>query len=338
MKKIRRVNCLWVCPALVALLILVLPFFTTDALSAAYPSRPIEFVTHSNPGGGPNVLAHLFAEVNQKEKILPQPFVVTIKPGSGQAQNFAYLFEKKGDDHMLSITSNANLIGTPLRVKVPYTWRSFTPLMNFAVDGSILVVSAKSPYKTMDDLFAAARKNPNKLTQGASSITSGEAKMGKIMQKIKGVQWKYVSFKSEIEAATNVMGGNIDFAMGNPGPLLEHVRAGNLRVLLAASTKRYKTFPDVPSIVEAGLGKPQISYRSLIGPPNMPQYAATALAAAAKKITETEQFKKYLDQSLQQEEYMDAKQLAAFFEEEEKFEREQMIEAGMLNPDGSMKK
>ena len=156
------------------------------------------------------------------------------------------------------------------------------------------------------------------------------------MQKIKGVQWKFVSFAAEMEAATNVMGGNLDFAFLNPSSVLEHVRAGNLRVILAASTRRYKAFPDVPTIQEAGLGKSQISYRALMGPPEMPQYAVKTLEAAAKKIVESAQFKKYMDQSMMQEEYMDAKKLAAFWEEDEKLVKQQMIDGGMLNKDGSI--
>ncbi len=337
MKKLRWVNFSLRYITVVSLFMVGASFFTFDALSAEYPSRPVEIVTHSAPGGPNNLIAHLIAEVVQKEKILPQPVFVTLKPGSGMAAAFSYLFEKKGEDHLWAVTSNGLILGTPLRVKLPYTYRNFTPIANICVDGSVMIVSAKSPYKTMDDVLAAAKKSPNKLAQGGSSITSNEAMMGKVMQKIKGVQWKFVSFAGEMEAATNVMGGNIDFAFLNPSSVLEHVRAGNLRVVLAASTKRYKAFPDVPTVQEAGLGKPQISYRALMGPPEMPQHAVKTLETAAKKIVESAQFKKYMDQSMMQEEFMDAKKLAAFWEEDEKLVKQQMIDGGMLNKDGSIK-
>ena len=336
MKNLRITKCTLCHLVFLSLSILSITVFNTYALSAEYPSRPIEIVTHSAPGGPNNLIAHLIADIVQKEKILPQPVYVTLKPGSGMAKAFSYLLEKKGEDHLWAITSSGLILGTPLRVKVPYNYKTFTPIANLCVDGSVLIVSAKGPYKTIDDIFAGAKKNPNKLSQGGSSISSNEAMMGKVMQRIKGVQWKFVSFKGEMEAATNVMGGNIDFAFLNPSSVLEHVRAGNLRVLLAASTKRYKAFPDVPTITEAGLGKAQISYRALIGPPEMPQYAAKTLEATAKRIVESALFKKYMEQSMMQEEYMDAKQLAAFWEEDEKLVKQQMIDGGMLNKDGSI--
>jgi putative tricarboxylic transport membrane protein len=308
----------------------------TAAPAADYPVRPIEIVTHSAPGGPNNIIAHLISELVQKEKILPQPVFVTLKPGSGMATAFSYLYEKKGEDHLWAITSNGLIIGTPMRIKVPYTYKDFTPIANICVDGSVMVVSAKGALKSINDIIATAAKNPNKLVMGGSSITSNEAMMGRVMQKIKGVQWKFVSFAGEMEAATNVMGGNIHFAFLNPSSVIEHVRAGNLRVVLAASTKRYQAFPDIPTVEEAGLGKPQISYRALIGAPNMPQPAVAALEAAAKKISQTAQFRKYMEQSMMQEEFMTSKQLAAFWDEDAKFVRQQLIDGGMLNKDGSI--
>ncbi len=316
--------------------ILGIACFGAPAQAADYPTHPIEIVTHSQPGGPNNFIAHLISEVVQKEKILPQPVFVTLKPGSGMATAFSYLYEKKGEDHLWAVTSNGLIIGTPMRVKVPYTYKDFTPIANICVDGSVMVVSAKGTLKTMNDIITTAAKNPNKLVMGGSSITSNEAMMGRVMQKIKGVQWKYVSFAGEMEAATNVMGGNIHFAFLNPSSVIEHVRAGNLRVVLAASPKRYQAFPDVPTIEEAGLGKPQISYRALIGAPNMPAAAVTALEAAAKKIVQTGQFKKYMEQSMQQEAFMTGKQLASFWDEDAKFVRQQLIDGGMLNKDGSI--
>jgi tripartite-type tricarboxylate transporter receptor subunit TctC len=308
----------------------------SNGLSAEYPSKPIEYVTHSSPGGPNGIIGVLIAEIVMKEKVLPQPVFTTLKSGSGMANAFSYLMEKKGEDHIMGATTNNLILGTPLRVKVPYNFKTFTPIANLCVDGSVMIVSAKGPYKTIGDVLEAAKKNPNKLAQGGSSIVSPESMMGKVMQKMKGVQWKFVSFSQEMEAATNVMSGNIDFAFMNPVGVVDHVRAGTLRVVLSASTRRYKAFPDVPTVEEAGLGKSLISYRCLIGPPDMPQYAQNTLEAAAKKIVDSGIFKKYMEQSMQHEEYMTAKQIYALFEQEEGQVKQQMIDGGMLNKDGSI--
>jgi len=298
--------------------------------AASFPSKPIEYVTHSAPGGPQNLIGHVIVEVVQQEKIFPQPVVVKLIPGSGMAKAFSYLLEKKGEAHIWAGVPSALIIATPLVVKVPYTYKSFTPIANICTDGSVLVVSTKSKYKNIEDLIAEARKRPNQLTQAGSSNVSNEAWMGRKMQKIKGVQWKFVSFKGELEAASNVLGGNLDFAFLNPTSVVEHVRAGNLRVILAGTKERYKAFPDAPTIIEAGLGEPDMTYRGFMGPPGMPAYAVKTLEAAAKKIMKSPRFQKHLEMSMMQEEYMDAREYAKFIERDYQSVKKQMTEAGML--------
>ena len=89
------------------------------------------------------------------------------------------------------------------------------------------------------------------------------------------INWKILSFEAEQQAALNVIGGNIDCAFVNPTMIYEHVRAGNLRVVLSGSPKRYKNFPDAPTIEELGFGKALPAYRHIFGPPDMPEYART---------------------------------------------------------------
>lgn len=329
MKNMRYWNGFMAC--MVLALVLLLPTAARSADPAAsYPSKPIEYLTHSAPGGPQNIIGHLVVEIVQKEKILPQPVVVNLKPGSGMAKAFSYLLEKRGDAHIWAGVPSSLILGTPLLVKVPYSHKDFTPIANICTDGSVLVVNTKSPYKTMDDIIVEARKRPNQLTQGGSSITSNEAMMGRTMQKIKGVQWKFVSFAGEMEAASNVLGGNIDFAFLNPTSVIEHVRAGNLRVILAGTAERYKDFPDAQTILEAGLGDPDMTYRGFMGPPDMPEYAVKTLEAAAKKILESERFKRHLEQSMMQPAWMDSREYGKFLEKQSAVVRNQFLEAGML--------
>jgi putative tricarboxylic transport membrane protein len=322
-------RCLSVLQVIVLLLVFT-PAANSADPAASFPSKPIEYVTHSAPGGPQNLIGHLIVEIVQQEKILPQPMVFKLVPGSGMAKAFSYLFERKGDAHILAGLPSFLAMATPLRVKVPYTYKDFTPIANVCTDGSVLVVSTKSKYKNMEDLIAEARKRPNQLSQGGSSITSNEAWMGKTMQKIKGVQWKFVSFKAEMEAASNVLGGNVDFAFLNATSVIEHVRAGNLKVILAGTKERYKAFPDAPTILEAGLGEPDMTYRGFIGPPNMPSYAVKTLEAAAKKILKSPRFQKHLEMSMMQEEWMDTREYAKFLDKDFESVKKKLTEAGML--------
>jgi putative tricarboxylic transport membrane protein len=189
----------------------------------------------------------------------------------------------------------------------------------------------------MADVFAEATKNPGKITQGGSSMNSDEAMMGRTMQRIKGVSWKFVSFDKEVESVTAVLGGHINMAFVNPTSCMEQIRAGNLKVIIVAAPERYKAFPDAPTIEEAGLGRSRASYRAVFGPPDMPKYAQKGWEAAMKKFLAHDLFQKYMADAMMQEKYMNGDELGAYWENAGAIVKQDFIDAGMLNPDGSIK-
>ncbi len=316
------------------LAIVVLLFLTVTANGANpaddYPNKSIEYVTHVPPGGAMDVVGRVMQKVLREERILSQPLVVVNKQGSGGAVSFGYVFERKENPYvMLAVTSN-NLLGTPLREALPYNYKSFTPICNLIADGSVLVVRADSPYKTVDDLIADARNRPKKLNQAGGSFTSNENMMGISIQKVKGVKWDFVSFPSDAEAILAVLGGNADFEFCNPSGIIEHVKAGKMRVLLSGAPSRYTMFRDVPTIQEAGLGAPIVTYRGLAGPPGMPEYAAKKLEAAFKKVFESAQFKKYMDDTMQQPFWLSSTEYGKFLQEESERVRMRLDDLGLL--------
>jgi len=295
-----------------------------------YPNKPIEYATHVPPGGSMDVVGRMMQKIIMEEKILSQPLVIVNKQGSGGAVSYGYVFERKGNPYIvLAVTSNS-FLGTPLREKLPYNFKSFTPICNFISDGSVLVVKADSPYKTIDDLVADARKRPKKLNQAGASFTSNENMMGKSIQKVKGVQWDFISFPSDPEATLAVLGGNADFQFGNPSSIIEHVKAGKLRVLLSGAPARYLAFKDVPTIQEAGLGVSITTCRGFVGPPEMPEYAAKKLEAAFKKVFESAPFKKFMDETLQQPFWLSSTEYGKFLQEESDRTKVWLDELGLL--------
>ncbi len=264
--------------------------------SADYPSRPIEFVAPSGPGSAWDVLGRLMSDIFQKEKILSQPMVVLNKPGALNSVGMTYVFERKGSPYVV-IGVTSNIIVTPLLVvpKLPYNYKSFTPIANLSTEGSVLAVKSDSPFKTIDDLIAETRKRPKELIMGGASLTSHENLMGLSIQKTKGVKWNFISFAGgERESITNLLGGNVHFIFISPVVIADHVRAGKLRVLLAGASTRFPQFKDAPTFQEAGLGEPFETYRGIIGPADLPGYAVEKLEGAFKKVTESDRFKDYL--------------------------------------------
>jgi putative tricarboxylic transport membrane protein len=266
--------------------------------SVDYPSRPIEYVTHGP--GSTSIFGHLISGLIQKEKILNQPVFVTNKSGGGGATAMGYVLAKKGNPYILLNVSSGVYIITTLLEKLPYTINSFTPIANLAVDGGVLAVKSDSPFKTIDDLIDAARRKPKELNMGLSSVLGTQSMAARSIQRVKGVQWNIISFKSEPEAILSLLGGNIHFTFTSPDDVLEHERAGMLRVLLANALTRYPEFKNAPTIKEAGLGEPILLYRGVVGPPDIPDYAVKKLEAAFMKVSDSERFRGFLrDKTIQ---------------------------------------
>jgi putative tricarboxylic transport membrane protein len=264
--------------------------------SADYPSRPIEFIAPSGPGSAWDVVGRLMSDIIEKEKMLTQPMVVLNKPGALNSVGMSYVFEKKGSPYAV-IGVTGNIIVTPLMVvpKLQYNYKSFSPIANLSIEGSVLAVKSDSPFKTIDDLIAEARKRPKELTMGGGSLSSHENLMSLSIQKLKGVKWNFISFLGgDAESITNLLGGNVHFIFISPVVIADHVTAGKVRVLLAGASTRFPQFKNAPTFQEAGLGEPFETYRGIIGPPNMPDYAVRKLEGTLKKVIDSNRFKEYL--------------------------------------------
>jgi len=288
------------CVASFSLLVLMVEDSKSADSAAGYPSKPIEYAVHSSPGGNSDRFSRLVSDIVKQEKILSQPLVVLNKPGAGGGAVMGYVFERRGNPYLIMNVPLGNFIGTTLRENVPYSIKSFTPIVNMAIDGSVLVVKSDSPFKTIDDLIAEAKKRPKELIQGGSSFTSSRTLTGKSIQKLKGVQWNFISFKTEAEALINVLSGNVHFAITSPGVVLDHMRAGRLRGLLVDAPERYSQFRDTPTIKEAGMGEPLVIHHGILGSPNMPDYAVKKLEAAFRKVIDSDRFKKFREDEVLQ--------------------------------------
>jgi putative tricarboxylic transport membrane protein len=182
-----------------------------------WPDRPIEFVVTTAAGTGSDIISRLIADVVQQEKLLPQPIVVVNKPGSGGSVAMPYVFEKKGDAYTVLVGASDTILSTPQRTEVPYTYKSFKPIANLAADGSLVVVRADSPYKTIDDLFADAKARSEEIMQGGGSYAGTDGINYELLQKATGAKWNFVSFQgSGPESLLNLINGSVDFVTPNP--------------------------------------------------------------------------------------------------------------------------
>jgi putative tricarboxylic transport membrane protein len=272
--------------------------------AAKFPEKPVQLIVHAGAGGGSDIFARTLAAANDKEKYLPQPIVVENKPGGSGAISFAYVAGKKGDPYFM-LTAVTSFLTTPILRKSTSDYKDFTPIANFAFDEYMLMVKGDSKFQTVKDVVAFAKANPKKVTVGGTQLGSSDSVCSYLLEKAAGVQFNYIVFNSGGEVNAALMGGHIDAAVSNPGEALELAKAKKVRLLGVYSEKRLKGAPDVPTLKEQGLDALYVQNRGLVGPGGIPEEARKTLEEALQKYMKSETFKKYAEENMLSDAWMD---------------------------------
>jgi putative tricarboxylic transport membrane protein len=262
------------------------------------PSRPVELVVHSAPGGGSDVFARAVIEMAEKEKLLTQSIKFVNKTAGAGLEAMAYLAEKKGDDHTIAIFTNT-WVATPLtRKEARYTVKDLTPLVRLVLEPTIAVVKADSPYKNMNDFVAAAKKNPDGLKQAGGSATAIESLTGLLIQSATGAKWSFISTPAVKDRISNLLAGNVQIIIPQPQDVNEHIVAGRLRPIAAFTEKRLAVLPDVPTIGEQGIKMAIIANaRGFLAPPGVSKDVVGYWENFFAGLIKTASWKKYLEEN-----------------------------------------
>ena len=305
--------------------------FALPAFSQGFsPTRPIELVVHTGPGGGSDVLARAMALMVEKEKLLPVRIQVVNKPGGGGAVAPAYLAEKKGDTHTLGIFTGVWLTNPITSAAAKVTLRDLTPVARLVLEPAVIAVKGDSPYKTLGDFVNAAKAKPGELKQSGGSITSRDNVVRQQLQKASGVRWQFISFPGGGERIAALLGGHVQMMVIEPNEAGEHIRAGNMRLLAQVTEKRLPAYPNVPTLKEAGFDvTPVPQVRGVVAPPGIPRDAVAYWEGFFLKLTQTESWKKYLDDNQFENAYQNSADLTRFYDEFTGRMREILKEAGV---------
>ena len=157
--------------------------FAVPAFSQSFtPTRPVEIVVHTGPGGGSDVLARAMVIMLEKEKLLPVRAQVVNKPGGGGATAAAFLAEKKGETHMIGIFTGVWLTNPLTSAEAKVTLKDLTPIARLLLEPAVIAVKADAPYKTLGDFVSAAKAKPGELKQSGGSITSRDNVVRQLLQ------------------------------------------------------------------------------------------------------------------------------------------------------------
>ena len=226
------------------------------ALGAAaqnFPERQVKFVVPYPPGGFNDTLARVSAE--KLNKMWNQPVVVENRPGGNTTVGNVAVAKSPADGYTILITplpfaALPGLYGATL----PYdALKDFTPLVWAGSTQNALVVRNELPVNNVRELLEYARKNPGKLNYGSTGSGSSNHLTMELLMKMTGVKMAHIPYKGSAPAVTAMIGGEIDALFDNVPNVLQHIKAGRMKVIGVSGLQRSVLLPDTPTVAEAGV-------------------------------------------------------------------------------------
>jgi tripartite-type tricarboxylate transporter receptor subunit TctC len=312
---------------------LVLGLLSMNTANAAWePAKPVEFVVPAGAGGGADVMARFLSPLISKHNLAPKPFIVVNKSGGAGAEGFMYVKGKKGDAQTIIITLS-NLFTTPLATGVPFSWKDLTPIARLALDYFVLWVPADAPYKTAKEYLDAVKKEPGKFKMAGTGTAQEDQIITIMMEQNFGVKFTYVPFKGGGDVAVQLVGKHVDSTVNNPAEAVSHWKAGRLKPLALVDSTRMALpeWDKIPTMKEAtGADMSYNMLRGIFAPPGITKEQQDYYVNLLKKVTETEEWKKYISDFGLKPAFLSGPDYAKWVGEQEVLHKELMTKGGLI--------
>lgn len=255
-----------------------------------YPSRPVHYIIPFGPGGESDITARLQQPIFQK--ITGQNMVIEYKPGGGGAVAWSQLNSMKGDGYTIMGTNLPHIIVKPMMGNVGFQTKDITNVYMFEYTPDAIIVSKDSPFKTLGDLIAYAKKHPGMLTMSGSGTGTANHLANVRFNNITGTKTTYIPFKGTGAAYAALRGGQVKAEWGYSTVAANH--PGEVRMLAVATDKRMKIFPKVPTFKEKKIDMVGGAYRGVAVPKSTPEPIRKKLSDLIGKINANPKFKQSL--------------------------------------------
>jgi len=258
------------------------------------PDRHVEMIVPAGAGGSLDIMGRTIQMMWQDMKLVRTSSSVVNRAGGGHAVAYAYLLQKRGDGHYLSITS-PNILAGHINGHLPVTYRDFTPVALLLTESIAFAVPADSPIKTGKDLMDALRTKPEAYSIALSSAIGGTHHLAfGLPAKAAGVDMKrvkLVAFNSSGDALTAILGGHVNIISTSSASLLPHIESGKLRMIAVGAEKRLGApFSNVPTWAELGYPGVFDNWRGVIGAPGLTAEQTAYWEDVLRKLAATDAF------------------------------------------------
>jgi len=285
-----------------------------------YPSKPITLIVPFPPGGVADIVGRPFAEALSRE--LKTPVIIENKPGAGGGIGIGAVAKAKADGYtLLMALSSISILPEADKVlgRAPlYQLDQFTPIARLTADPTILAVRADSPWKTLQDFVADARRRPGAITYGSSGNYGTMHVPMEMFAHRADVKLLHVPFTGGGPAVVALLGGQVDALSTGPSTVLQHVKAGKVRVLASWGDHRLASLPDVKTLTESGFDAVFFQWCALFAPAGTPEPVLSRLREAARVAAADPRFVNTLATVETPVQYLDAPEMRRFWEADAK--------------------
>jgi len=258
--------------------------FLPPAFAQQYPERTIRMIVPFAAGSATDTSARLYA--TELSKQLGQQVVPDNRAGAGGTLGMQMLVKAPADGYTIAYAGAGPLaINRSITPNLPYDVEKEVQAISQAVSAPLmLAVSPTLPVKNVKELIALAKRRPGQLANGSAGTGTVGHLAGEYFKMLSGTQILHVPYKGGAQAATDVMGGQVQLMFDPASGVAPQVRAGRLRGLGVTGTTRAKAFPEIPTIAESGLpGYEVTTWGGIIAPAGTPRAIITRLNEEVQK-------------------------------------------------------
>jgi len=323
---------------IIAAAVAALGFAAAPAVAAWEPTKPVEIVVAAGAGGASDQMARMMQLAVQKNNLMKQPIVVSLKGGASGAEALIYMKSSQGDPGKVLLAYSL-IYMLPLTAKIPFNWRDLTPVSVLAMDEFILWTNTQLPYKNVKEFAAAAKAATPPFKMGGTGSKREDHVLTVFLEKKTGAKFAYLPYKSGGEAATQLVGNHTASNVNNPSENLEVWRAGQVRPLCLFSKERisYKNkvtdtmaWSDIPTCASEGVDVNYQMLRAMFLPGGVTHDQTAFYVDLFKKITQTAEYKEYMEKQALKPVWMTGPEMVKFLEEDDALNKGLLTEAGFV--------
>ncbi len=290
----------------------------TLVASSALAQQELKIMAPAGPGGGWDAAARSIQQILTQTGLAKSVQVTNVTGAGGTIGLAQFVNNAKGDPSQLMV-NGITMVGAILTNKAPVSLDQVTPIARLTGDPLVIVVPANSPHKTVQDLAAAVKADPAKVSWAGGSAGGADHILAALVTKAAGsdpAKVNYVAFSGGGEALAAMLGGKVTAGISGYGEFESQIKAGKLRALAISSGKRLAG-ADVPTLKEQGLEVEVVNWRALMGAPGLSAEQRKSLTDTVEKMVKSKEWAELIKARGWEDYYLAGEPFTAFLKEEQ---------------------